>query len=156
MLGLFRFGLHFSIFGNVTEFFYVPDFFYVSKKFRKSLGHRKVSVLVFFTNKNFKKTRQKRQSPNIFLKKTQKKFGTQKSVGTLSFFDFIFLNLSMLQRFSMSHTFSKFLDGHALNLNNLSLSYKGAGVRTLVGVGPQAYNYSGGKAVFLFLVVRNI
>jgi hypothetical protein len=28
-------------------------------------------------------------------------------------FDFIFLNLAMLQRFSMSQTFSKFLDGHA-------------------------------------------
>jgi hypothetical protein len=67
MLGLCRFCLHFSEFGYVTEFFYVPDFFYVSKKLRKSLGHRKVSVLVFFTNKNFKKTRQKRQSPNIFL-----------------------------------------------------------------------------------------
>jgi hypothetical protein len=58
MLALCPFCLHFSEFGYVTEFFYVPDFFYVSKKLRKSLGHRKMSVLVFFTNKKFKKTRQ--------------------------------------------------------------------------------------------------
>jgi hypothetical protein len=29
---------------------------------------------------------------------------------------FIFLNLAMLQRFSMSQTFSKFLDGHTFYL----------------------------------------
>jgi hypothetical protein len=103
MLGLCRFCLHFYEFGYVTEFFYVQDFFYVSKKLTKCLGHRKVSVLVFFTNKNFKKTRQKRQSPNIF---------SEKSWDSV-IFDFIFLNLAMLQRFSMSQTFSKFLDGHA-------------------------------------------
>ena len=58
MLGLCRFCLHFSEFGYVTEFFYVPDFFYISKKLRKSLEHRKMSVLVFFTNK-IKKIRPK-------------------------------------------------------------------------------------------------
>ena len=62
MLALCPFCLHFSEFGYVTEFFYV------SKKLRKSLGHRKMSVLV----------------------------------------------LQMLQIFSMSQTFSMFLDGHAL------------------------------------------
>ena len=35
----------------------------------------------------------------------QKKFGTQKNVGTLSFFSLIFLNLAMLQKNSMSQTF---------------------------------------------------
>ena len=48
--------------------------------------------------------RQKRQSPNIFSEKTQKKFGTQKNVWTLSFFAFIFQDLAMLQNFFMSHT----------------------------------------------------
>ena len=47
MLGLCRFCLHFSEFGYVTKIFYVPNFFYASKKIRKSLGHRKMSVLVF-------------------------------------------------------------------------------------------------------------
>ena len=50
----------FFVFGLIfLKFGYVPDFFYVSKKLRKSLGHRKVSVFVLFTNKIFKKTRQK-------------------------------------------------------------------------------------------------
>ena len=73
MLGLCRFCLHFSEFGYVTEFFYVPDFFYVSKKLKKSLGHRKMSVLVFFTNNNFKKTRQKRQESQHFFRKNIEK-----------------------------------------------------------------------------------
>ena len=38
MLKLCRFCLEFSEFGYVTTIFYFPNFFYVSKKYRKSLG----------------------------------------------------------------------------------------------------------------------
>jgi hypothetical protein len=82
MLGLFRFCLDFSEFGYVTDFFYVPDFFYVSKKLRKSLGHRKVSVLVFFTNKSFKKTR---HISMFFGKKHRKSLGHRKKLGLCHF-----------------------------------------------------------------------
>jgi hypothetical protein len=57
------------IFLNLTMFqnFSMFQTFSMFQKNLESLGHRKVSVLVFITNKNFKKIRQKQQSPNIFL-----------------------------------------------------------------------------------------
>ena len=89
MLGLCHFCLDFSEFGYVTEFFYVTDFFYVSKKLRKSLGLRKMSLLVFFFQKNKAKAMESQQIFYVFLKK---------------------------QRFSKSQTFSMFLDGLAYDV----------------------------------------
>ena len=54
---------HFSMFQTFSMFFSERH----RKMLGKSLGHRKMSVLVFFTNTKFKKTRQKWLSPNIFL-----------------------------------------------------------------------------------------
>ena len=81
MLGLCRFYLHFS---ELQNFFMFQTFSMFQKKLRKSLGHKKVSILVFFTNTNFKKTRQKQQSPNIFLcfsEKNIEKAWVQKRTG---------------------------------------------------------------------------
>ena len=77
MLGLCRFCLHFSEFG----------FFYVSKKLIKSLGHRKVSVLVFFTNKNFKKKQGKNEKvPTFFSEKNiEKVWNIEKSWDSVIF-----------------------------------------------------------------------
>jgi hypothetical protein len=75
MLGLCRFCLDFSEFGYVTKNLYVPNFFYVSKKHRKSLGHRK--MLGFLLHKISKK-QGKNESPNIFQKKHRKSLGHRK------------------------------------------------------------------------------
>jgi hypothetical protein len=62
----------------LPSFFYVPDFFYVSKKVRKSLGHRKMSVLVFFTNKEFKKQGKNDRVPTFSEKNIEKVWDTEK------------------------------------------------------------------------------
>ena len=76
MLGLCRFCLYSSEFGYVTKIFYVPSFFYVSKKLRKNLGHRKMSVLVFLLHKISKKQGKNEEVPTffyVFLKKNIEK-----------------------------------------------------------------------------------
>jgi hypothetical protein len=68
--------------------------------------------LCFLLIKISKKQGKNDRVPTFFLKKNIEKVCDIKKSWDSVIFDFIFLNLAMLQRFSMSQTFSMFLDGH--------------------------------------------